>query len=174
MIVQATLCEIIHGGRLLLQRKSAGRFGEGKWNGPGGKVKPGETPLECVIREVREETGLTVSRLTEQGVVDFYFGEKQEPDWVVHIYATSSFKGEPKESDEGELKWFGVDEIPYTDAQYRVLTETTLEIMHRFPRISLDRIAGHDEIAPGRKTDPGASFDWQRYRGALSAHLADA
>jgi len=58
MVVEATLCEIVHGGRLLLQRKSAGRFGEGKWNGPGGKVQPGETPLECVVREVRDETGL--------------------------------------------------------------------------------------------------------------------
>ena len=115
MVVEATLCEIIHGGRLLLQRKSAGRFGEGKWNGPGGKVKPGETPLECVVREVREETGLTVSRLTEQGVVDFYFGEKPEPDWVVHIYTTSTFTGQPTESDEGELRWFRVDEIPYDE-----------------------------------------------------------
>jgi len=113
MVVEATLCEIIHGGRLLLQRKSVGRFGEGKWNGPGGKVQPGETPLECVVREVWEETGLTVSGLTELGVVDFYFGEKPEPDWVVHIFSTSTFSGEPRESDEGELRWFSVDEIPY-------------------------------------------------------------
>ena len=113
MVVEATLCEIIHGGRLLLQRKSAGRFGAGKWNGPGGKVEPGETPLECVVREVWEETGLTVSRLTERGVVDFYFGEKPEPDWVVHIYTTSTFDGEPRESDEGELRWWSLDEIPY-------------------------------------------------------------
>lgn len=113
MVVEATLCEVIHGGRLLLQRKSAGRLGEGKWNGPGGKVEPGETPLECVVREVWEETGLTVSDLTEQGVVDFYFGEKPEPDWVVHIYTTSTFSGEPKGSDEGELRWFSVDEVPY-------------------------------------------------------------
>jgi len=114
MVVEATLCEIIHGGRLLLQRKSAGRFGEGKWNGPGGKVKPDETPLECVVREVREETGLTVSDLTERGVVDFYFGEKPEPDWVVHIYTTTTFKGELIQGDEGELRWFKINEIPYT------------------------------------------------------------
>ena len=93
MVTEATLCEIIHVGRILLQRKSVGRFGEGKWNGPGGKVNPGETPLECVVREVWEETGLTVSDLTEQGVVDFYFGEKPEPDWRVHIFSTSTFTG---------------------------------------------------------------------------------
>jgi mutator protein MutT len=113
MVVEATLCEIINGNRLLLQRKSPGRFGEGKWNGPGGKVKPGETPLGCVVREVREETGLTVSDLTEHGVVDFYFGEKHEPDWVVHIYSTSTFTGEPSGGDEGELRWWSLDEIPY-------------------------------------------------------------
>ena len=115
MVVEATLCEIINEGRLLLQRKSVGRFGEGKWNGPGGKVQPGETPLECVVREVLEETGLKVGDLTHHGAIDFYFGEKQSPDWKVHIYSTSTFTGEPKPSDEGELAWFGYDEIPYAE-----------------------------------------------------------
>ena len=59
-MINATICEIIHDGKLLLQRKAAGRFWEGKWNGPGGKVDPGETPMEGVLREVREETGLTI------------------------------------------------------------------------------------------------------------------
>ena len=68
----------------------------------------------------------------------------------------------------------GTDEIPYTDAQYRVLTATTLEIMARFPGIRPDRIAGHNEIAPGRKSDPGASFDWRRYRQALTPRLDNA
>ena len=57
-MITATICEIIKDGRLLLQRKAKGRFGEGKWNGPGGKIKPEETPDEGVIREVKEETGL--------------------------------------------------------------------------------------------------------------------
>ncbi|MBW1669117.1 MAG: 8-oxo-dGTP diphosphatase [Deltaproteobacteria bacterium] len=115
MVVEATLCEITNEGGLLLQRKSVGRFGEGKWNGPGGKVQPGETPLECVVREVLEETGLKVGDLTHHGAIDFYFGEKQSPDWKVHIYSTSTFTGEPKPSDEGELAWFGYDEIPYAE-----------------------------------------------------------
>ncbi|MCW4050423.1 MAG: 8-oxo-dGTP diphosphatase [Candidatus Bathyarchaeota archaeon] len=115
MGIRATLCEIIVDGKLLLQRKSSGRFGEGKWNGPGGKLKPGETPRDGVIREVQEETGLTVSDLSERGIVEFFFGEKPEPDWVVHIFLTNSYSGEVKASEEGELKWFSLDEIPYSE-----------------------------------------------------------
>ena len=56
-MIQATICEIIKDEKILLQYKAEGKFGEGKWNGPGGKIKPEETPLEGVIREVQEETG---------------------------------------------------------------------------------------------------------------------
>ncbi len=62
----------------------------------------------------------------------------------------------------------GTDDIPYTDAQYRVLAAATCDIMEHYPAITGERIAGHNEIAPGRKTDPGASFDWGRYRAALA------
>lgn len=112
MTILATICEIIHGNKLLLQKKSVGRFGEGKWNSAGGKVNLGETPLEGVIREVKEETGLTVSGLTHHGVIDFYFGEG-EIDWIVHIFSTKTFEGELVESEEGELRWFNIDDIPY-------------------------------------------------------------
>ncbi len=52
MTVEATLCAILRDGQILLQRKAAGRFGEGKWNGAGGKLEPGEDPADGVIREV--------------------------------------------------------------------------------------------------------------------------
>ncbi|MFQ6054324.1 MAG: NUDIX domain-containing protein, partial [Candidatus Bathyarchaeia archaeon] len=60
MTVEATLCHIVVGGRLLLQRKSAGLFGEGRWNGVGGKLKAGEAPREGAAREALEEAGLRV------------------------------------------------------------------------------------------------------------------
>jgi 8-oxo-dGTP diphosphatase len=111
--IEAIVCAIIREGRILLQRKTAGRFGEGKWNGPGGKLGPGETPDECARREVREETGLCVHSLRLHGALRHYFGKVDEPDWIVYQFSTTEFEGKPKDSDEGELRWFPVDEIPY-------------------------------------------------------------
>ena len=115
MTVEATLCHIIDGDRLLLQRKSAGLFGEGKWNGVGGKLKAGESPMEGAAREALEETGLLVSQLKLHGVLNFYFGQKAKPDWVVHVFSTSTFEGKLKSSEEGILRWFAFDEIPYDE-----------------------------------------------------------
>lgn len=61
----------------------------------------------------------------------------------------------------------GTDEIPYTDEQYNSLVEVSIAIMEQYPLITLDRITGHEFIAPERKTDPGVSFDWFRYKSDL-------
>lgn len=61
----------------------------------------------------------------------------------------------------------GTDEAPYTDAQYRELAAVSRALLAAFPGLDTDRIAGHSDIAPGRKTDPGPAFDWPRYLGAL-------
>ncbi len=111
--VEATLCTLIKDGRILLQKKAEGRFGEGKWNSPGGKIGPGETPEGCVVREVYEETGIQVRSSRLHGVLGHYFGEKVEPDWMVYQFSATDFEGEPKEGDEGQLKWFLFEEIPY-------------------------------------------------------------
>lgn len=60
----------------------------------------------------------------------------------------------------------GADDIPYTAAQYRILAMLTRDIMAEYP-INPESIVGHSDIAPGRKTDPGACFDWQLYRQSL-------
>ena len=115
MTIRATLCHVRDGQRVLLLKKSRGLFGGGKWNAPGGKFKPKEDPKECAIREVLEETGLKVKSPKKHGVLTFYFGEKEEPDWIVHIFSADSFTGELKSSEEGALKWFDQDEIPYDE-----------------------------------------------------------
>ncbi|WP_456372814.1 1,6-anhydro-N-acetylmuramyl-L-alanine amidase AmpD [Thiolapillus sp.] len=61
----------------------------------------------------------------------------------------------------------GSDRIPYSDAQYQSLTRITREIMGHYPHITPERITGHEHIAPGRKTDPGPAFDWERYLSTL-------
>lgn len=63
----------------------------------------------------------------------------------------------------------GTDQIPYAADQYRVLARTTRDIRTRFPDIGLERIVGHSDIAPGRKTDPGAAFDWEHFHRLLEA-----
>jgi AmpD protein len=61
----------------------------------------------------------------------------------------------------------GSDEIPYEGIQYRVLADATNEIRTRFPTIVPKRIVGHSDIAPGRKSDPGPAFDWERFRNLI-------
>ena len=61
----------------------------------------------------------------------------------------------------------GTDEWPYTDAQYVTLVQLTKALQRAWPAITPERICGHSDIAPGRKTDPGPAFDWARYRAAL-------
>ncbi|HET7586509.1 MAG TPA: 1,6-anhydro-N-acetylmuramyl-L-alanine amidase AmpD [Gammaproteobacteria bacterium] len=63
----------------------------------------------------------------------------------------------------------GIDDAAYADAQYRRLSEVARAIMQTWPAIKPERICGHSDIAPGRKTDPGMAFNWQRFRGLLQA-----
>jgi AmpD protein len=80
----------------------------------------------------------------------------------------SMFEGRERCNDYSiGIELEGTDDIPFTDAQYEHLADCTRRIMLRYPHITAERIAGHNEIAPGRKTDPGPVFDWKRYRESL-------
>lgn len=63
----------------------------------------------------------------------------------------------------------GTDDLPYDDRQYSALGEVLRVLLRDIPTLDLDHIVGHSDIAPGRKTDPGLSFDWQRLRDGLPA-----
>lgn len=112
MPVECTLCFVLKDGKVLLQKKAKGKFGELKWNGPGGKMADGETAEECVRREVLEETGITVSKLKGNGILRFYNKGSAAPDFSVHIFSTDTFNGEPKDLGEGELAWFPFECLP--------------------------------------------------------------
>jgi N-acetyl-anhydromuramoyl-L-alanine amidase len=64
----------------------------------------------------------------------------------------------------------GTDEIPYADAQYESLAALVRVLLTTYPTLSAERIAGHSDIAPGRKTDPGLVFEWARFRHLLAEH----
>ena len=82
----------------------------------------------------------------------------------------SSFLGRERCNDYAiGIELEGADEVPYTAAQYQILAETSRDLLARFPAITPARIVGHSTIAPGRKTDPGPAFDWDRYRRLLAA-----
>lgn len=82
----------------------------GKWNGLGGKFKPSETPEECVIREVKEESGLVIKNPILKGILTFPAFDKDE-DWHVYVFVAREFTGEIIESDEGHLKWISDFEL---------------------------------------------------------------
>ncbi len=65
------------------------------------------------------------------------------------------------------LELEGTDDVPYTEPQYQSLVAVTRSLMAAYPGISFDRIVGHSDIAPGRKTDPGEAFDWRYFRELL-------
>jgi len=61
----------------------------------------------------------------------------------------------------------GGDQIPYEDAQYLSLSQLIIALCDAYPTLSIARLVGHSDIAPGRKTDPGPAFDWPRLRSML-------
>jgi AmpD protein len=66
----------------------------------------------------------------------------------------------------------GTDDTPYTEAQYQQLAALAAALLAAYASLSAEHIVGHSDIAPGRKTDPGAAFDWPRFRALLSERLA--
>ena len=96
--------------RILLGMKKV-RFGEGKYNGFGGKVENGETLEQAVTRETFEEAGINILDPEKMGEILFHFMTNQ--DHLVHFFRATKFYGDPKESDEMVPKWFYIDEIPY-------------------------------------------------------------
>ncbi|MCC4272619.1 1,6-anhydro-N-acetylmuramyl-L-alanine amidase AmpD [Marinobacter nauticus] len=81
----------------------------------------------------------------------------------------SSFQGKEECNDYSiGIELEGADDVPYTDDQYRALARLALLAMTAWPEITPGRIAGHSDIAPGRKTDPGPAFEWSRFQTLLS------
>jgi 8-oxo-dGTP diphosphatase len=102
----ATLCYVIDQDKTLMlyRNKKKNDVHEGKWNGLGGKFEQGETPEECVIREIKEESGLLIKNPKLRGFITFpmFDGKK---DWYVFLFTATEFKGTLIDSNEGHLEW---------------------------------------------------------------------
>lgn len=116
MYITTLLFALNEKGEVLLAMKKRG-FGAGKWNGPGGKSLPGETPEETAIRETKEETGITAMSLEHRGSLDFFFAPVpgKDPHNRCEVYVTKDFTGEPVETEEMRPQWFKKEDIPYKD-----------------------------------------------------------
>ncbi|HEX4083454.1 MAG TPA: NUDIX domain-containing protein [Chthoniobacteraceae bacterium] len=107
---RATLCFIVADGRIMLIHKKRG-LGGGKVNGPGGRLEPGEAPIDGAIRETIEETGVRPIGLEQVGEVSFQFLDGYSLHCTVFI--ASGCVGTPFETDEALPFWCGVHEAPY-------------------------------------------------------------
>jgi 8-oxo-dGTP diphosphatase len=102
----ATLCYVRRSARTLMihRVKKVNDIHEGKWNGLGGKLEAGESPEECAIREILEESGLHATHLCLKGFLTFPLFARDE-DWYAFVFVVDAFEGELIDSPEGDLEW---------------------------------------------------------------------
>ena len=101
------LCLIRRGGEILLQNRV-----KADWRGlalPGGHVEPGESIVDSVIREMKEETGLTIKNPQLRGVKQFPIDGGR---YIVFLYEATEFEGELRDSEEGGVAWYRRDQVP--------------------------------------------------------------
>jgi AmpD protein len=129
-----------------------------------GKLPTAEHPFFQSIAHLRVSAHCLILR--DGRVIQFV--SFQDRAWHAGV---SSFAGQERCNDYSiGIELEGTDYSTYTDAQYQSLSDLTAAILQRYPKITRERITGHQFIAPLRKTDPGLCFDWRRYRNMLQ-HL---
>jgi 8-oxo-dGTP diphosphatase len=109
--VLSTLCHIIKDDCYLMMHrvKKENDINKDKWIGVGGKFEYGESPEECLLREVKEETGLTLLNYKFRGIVTFCYGEDVVE--YMHLFDADEFEGELTDCDEGELVWVPIKDV---------------------------------------------------------------
>lgn len=108
----STLCYIERDGQYLMLHRTVKKndVNKDKWIGVGGHFEQDESPEECVLREVREETGYTLTSWRFRGIVTFVSGNGVTE--YMHLFTADGFTGEAVECDEGQLEWVAVDDVP--------------------------------------------------------------
>jgi len=114
--IRRTLLLLKRDDEILLAMKKRG-FGEGKWNGVGGKLEPGETVTQALVRECREEIGVIPMNHWQVAELDFIQDAETENPWHMYVYAylCDEWEREPEESEEMRPQWFNIKDIPYAN-----------------------------------------------------------
>lgn len=110
-MLEGSMCLILKDGKVLMILNTRGE-NKDRWNFPGGHSESTETPEQCVLREVFEETGLRLKDHKHLGVIRFFNQNKPESNWKVHIFVAKQISGRLRESDEGRLNWFDQVNLP--------------------------------------------------------------
>ena len=114
-MINSTLCYVTRGDEVLMLHrvKKKNDLNQDKWIGIGGKFEAGETPDECLLREGKEETGLTLTDWKCRGVVTF-LSDRWEGEYM-YLFTADGFEGELSECSEGDLQWVSrgfLDRLP--------------------------------------------------------------
>jgi len=160
-MINSTLCYIEKDGQyLMLHRiKKEKDLNKDKWIGVGGKFEDKESPEDCLLREVLEETGLTLTHWRYRGIVTFVSNEA--PTEYMHLFSADGFEGTMKTCDEGTLEWVPINRVPELNLWpgdqifLRLLAQNTpffsLKLTYEGPRLT----AVHREGLPVAREDWG-------------------
>ena len=109
-MINTTLCYITRGSEVLMLHrvKKKNDINKDKWIGIGGKFEGVESPDECLLREAKEETGLTLTSWKCRGIVTFLTNEPSQGEFM-YLFTCDGFEGELKQCDEGDLQWVSRD-----------------------------------------------------------------
>lgn len=127
------------------------------------KLNKDQHPYFAEIAELRVSSHLLIERTGKL----IQFVSLYDRAWHAGV---SCFAGQENCNDYSiGIELEGCDEEPYSNEQYQRLAEVTSCLLEHFPHMTQERITGHEDIAPGRKTDPGPAFDWPEYRRLLAS-----
>lgn len=163
MVSLSTLCYIEQDGKYLMLHRISKKndVNKDKWIGVGGHFEADESPEECVVREVKEETGYTLTSYRFRGLVTFISGTGVTE--YMSLFTADGFEGEPIECNEGVLEWVSKDEVLNLNIWegdkvfFKLLNE-----QEEFFSLKLE-YDGNDKLI--NVTLDGKELDWKKYLG---------